>query len=372
MEKIMTEPTTEPTTEPATTKPATTARPPATRRPWWLLPVAALATLFGVASVVAGGRVLFGSAAARAAEGDYVPFVLWFNFLAGFASIAAGVALGLARPWAARIALAIAAATVLVYAALGVHVLLGGAFTRHTVMAMALRTTVWIAIAALACQRFGCRRSKRLLGAVALVVVVLIGATTCGSPADTVKIHAGGGTTAPAAGRARAPRMSIKDHKERELAVPVPGRITVLSFASRSTADRGSERCRAVRVAHPEIEILEVMDVSSAPGFLAGKVKSKLADRHQTILADTTQAFAAAHKPVPADLDARIHIVADWSGAAFEAYGATGADDHAQIMVIDGDGGVVEFFATTPSDEALAAAVSRAGAVPASSTAPSR
>jgi hypothetical protein len=52
---------------------------------------AAIAVLFGAATVASGGNVLFGDGAQGA--GHYVPFIVWFNFLAGFACIVAGVAL---------------------------------------------------------------------------------------------------------------------------------------------------------------------------------------------------------------------------------------------------------------------------------------
>lgn len=67
----------------------------------WIAALVALA--FGALTVLSGGRALFGSAAAQAAVGDAVPFVLWFDFVAGFAYIAAGVALILRR--AARLSL---------------------------------------------------------------------------------------------------------------------------------------------------------------------------------------------------------------------------------------------------------------------------
>jgi len=329
------------------------------RRPRWLLPAAALALVFGIATIIAGGRVAFGSEAARAAEGDYVPFVLWFNVLAGFAYVAAGIALGLARPWAARLAFAIAVGSALVYAAFGLHVLGGGAFTRHTVMAMALRTLVWVGIAVLSCRHFGCRRAKRTVGGMVVLTGLLVGVTTCGRPANTVTVHAR--EPAPATSeRPLAPRMAVKDHKARELELPVRGRVTVLSFASRSTADRGSERCREVRVAHPDVELVEFMNTSGVPGFVASKVKSKLADRHESIASATTKAFAAANKTPPADLDERIHIVPDWSGDAFKAYGATNTDNEVQIAVIDGGGAIVSFFTSTPTAEELNAAVARA------------
>lgn len=124
-------------------------RPPRSR-PTWAAVAALVALAFGALTVVSGGRVLFGPEAARTAAGQYVPFVLWFNFLAGFAYLAAGVGLWLWRPWAAWLALAIAAATALVFAAFGLHIAAGGAFELRTVAAMTLRTALWVAIAALA------------------------------------------------------------------------------------------------------------------------------------------------------------------------------------------------------------------------------
>jgi hypothetical protein len=120
---------------------------------WWLRVAAAVAVAFGVLTVKEGGAVLFVDGAARAAAGDYVPFVLWFNFLAGFGYVVAGIGLWLRRRWAAWLALALVAATALVFAAFGMHVALGGAYERRTVVAMSLRTTVWAAIAVVAWQR---------------------------------------------------------------------------------------------------------------------------------------------------------------------------------------------------------------------------
>ena len=109
---------------------------------------AVVAVLFGAATVASGGSVLFGGGAAAA--GDIVPFVVWFNFLAGFAYVAAGAGLWLRRPWAARLALAIASLTALTFGALGVHIAAGGAYEMRTLAAMTLRTLLWAAIAALA------------------------------------------------------------------------------------------------------------------------------------------------------------------------------------------------------------------------------
>ncbi len=115
-----------------------------------LTAVAAVAILFGAMTLLSGGKVLFGGEAARQQAGNYVPFVLWFNFLAGFAYIAAGAGLALMRPWAAYLALAIAGATALAFMAFGVHVLSGATFEPRTVAAMTLRTGLWAGIGLLA------------------------------------------------------------------------------------------------------------------------------------------------------------------------------------------------------------------------------
>ena len=110
----------------------------------------AVAILFGLASIWSGGQTLFGGTAARAAAGNVVPFVLWFNFLAGFAYVVAGAGLAMRARWAAVASSLIALATLAVFAAFGAHVMVGGAYEMRTMAAMILRSTVWIGIAALA------------------------------------------------------------------------------------------------------------------------------------------------------------------------------------------------------------------------------
>jgi len=129
------------------------------RRPRWAVAVAIIAILFGIVTVVVGGKTLFGSAEDRFAAGHFVPFVLWFNFIAGFAYCLAGVGLMSWKGWAAPLSATIALATIVVFAAFGAHILLGGQFEMRTVAAMTLRSAVWLVIA-VAAYRAG-RRSAR-------------------------------------------------------------------------------------------------------------------------------------------------------------------------------------------------------------------
>lgn len=116
----------------------------------WIWSASIVAVLFGLLTIQESGAVLFWSESARAAAGQYVPFVVWFNFLAGFAYVAAGSGLWFRRRWAAGLAFAIAAATLAVFVAFGVHVASGGGYELRTVIAMSLRSAVWIVIAPIA------------------------------------------------------------------------------------------------------------------------------------------------------------------------------------------------------------------------------
>jgi len=131
------------------------------RRPRWAAILTLVATIFGIVTIIVGGKTLFGGVEARAAAGNIVPFVLWFNFVAGFAYVIAGVGLFLWKRWAAQLSAAIAAATIVVFIAFAIHIFLGGAFESRTVGAMAIRSAAWIIIAATTCRTLGCFQRHR-------------------------------------------------------------------------------------------------------------------------------------------------------------------------------------------------------------------
>ena len=116
---------------------------PELKRSRWITAVAIVAVLFGLLTIVSGGRTLFNTEA-RQLAGNYVAFVLWFNFLAGFAYVIAGVGLWTLHRWALWLSLAIAAATIFVFAAFGVQIWVGGSYEMRTVGAMGLRAIVWL------------------------------------------------------------------------------------------------------------------------------------------------------------------------------------------------------------------------------------
>jgi hypothetical protein len=124
--------------------------PTTPRTPRWAAVLALVAIAFGAVTIVVGGKTLFGDVEVRSAAGNIVPFVLWFNFVAGFAYVIAGIGLLLWKRWAAHLSAAIAVATIAVFIALGIHIFIGLAFEVRTVGAMIIRSAVWVMIAVLA------------------------------------------------------------------------------------------------------------------------------------------------------------------------------------------------------------------------------
>jgi len=109
---------------------------------------AGVAVVFGLLTVVSGGRALFGGSD----MGAVVPWVLWFNFLAGFAYVLAGLGLWRGLAWAKPLSIGIFAATAAVGLAFAFHALRGGAYEMRTVGAMALRVAIWGWIARVAAR----------------------------------------------------------------------------------------------------------------------------------------------------------------------------------------------------------------------------
>ncbi len=106
----------------------------------------AIAVLFGLLTILSGGQVLFGGSSSQKAAGNYVPFVVWFNFLAGFVYLAAGAGIWVHQRWAVWLSLLIVITTIIVFTIFGLHILEGGGYEKRTVAAMGLRSFVWISI----------------------------------------------------------------------------------------------------------------------------------------------------------------------------------------------------------------------------------
>ncbi len=116
------------------------------KKPMWINIVSVIVILFGIATIKEGGTVLF-TEEGRNSAGNFVPFVLWFNFIAGFAYIMAGITLFKLKICAKRLSVLIATTTSIVFILFGIHIFSGGEYEMRTVVAMTIRSTLWISIA---------------------------------------------------------------------------------------------------------------------------------------------------------------------------------------------------------------------------------
>ncbi|MCA9974668.1 MAG: hypothetical protein KC413_02925 [Anaerolineales bacterium] len=103
----------------------------------------------GLLTIVSGGSVLLNAQAQKLAC-SYVTVVVVFNFLAGFAYVAAGVGLWRLQCWSVWLALLIAVATLVLLAFLGLYILNGGRYEMRTVIALLFRSDIWFAVFAIA------------------------------------------------------------------------------------------------------------------------------------------------------------------------------------------------------------------------------
>lgn len=161
-----------------------------------------------------------------------------------------------------------------------------------------------------------------------------------------------------------APPLAPEDIKGRALAVPAPGRVMLLSFASPSSGEAVGEIARALRVEDPELEILSFIDLSGFPGFMHGVVRRRIAKRQAGAVEATRAAFARAGKTAPDDLDARIHIVPDFDATACKAYGASDDGNQPVIVLIGADGRIKAIFANPALAEVKAAIANEKGTDP--------
>lgn len=118
-----------------------------------------LAIGFGIMTIKSGGLALFGGESGRGFAGKYVPFVLWFNFIAGFFYVISGIGIILRTKWAVKLSTALATLTILVFIAFGIHIFLDKAYEMRTVGAMIVRSVFWIFISVLLMKREPNRRS---------------------------------------------------------------------------------------------------------------------------------------------------------------------------------------------------------------------
>ncbi len=121
-----------------------------TKRPVSIWIFSIIALIFGGLTIRSSGLVLFTTGEFHQQQGNFVPFVVWINFICGFAYVIAATGLFLMKRWATHLAYLITLVTGTTYIFFGLHLMNGGLHEMQTIVAMAIRTLFWTAISGLA------------------------------------------------------------------------------------------------------------------------------------------------------------------------------------------------------------------------------
>lgn len=105
--------------------------------------------LFGAITIFAGGSVLLDLFDMRKREGNYVPFVVWTNFICGFIYLVAAYGIYKMQRWAAYLLFLAAAILLLVFVEFIIHIQRGGLYEVKTVYAMSFRISATLMLAIL-------------------------------------------------------------------------------------------------------------------------------------------------------------------------------------------------------------------------------
>jgi hypothetical protein len=111
---------------------------------------AIILTLFGMVTVCIGGAVVFDLFGLREKEGNFVPFVVFTNFICGFIYIITAYGFWNAKRWSALLILCAFILLIVTFGGLIFHITTGGLYQFKTIDAMLFRLLFTMAFASLA------------------------------------------------------------------------------------------------------------------------------------------------------------------------------------------------------------------------------
>lgn len=112
--------------------------------------IGTLLLLFGGITLFMSSAVLFDLFSIRSKEGNYVPFIVWANWICGFIYLAAVYGFFTKQIWTRNILFSSVLILTVGFVSLLFHIAYGGLYEQKTVMAMVFRTVVTLGFALLA------------------------------------------------------------------------------------------------------------------------------------------------------------------------------------------------------------------------------
>ena len=158
-----------------------------------------------------------------------------------------------------------------------------------------------------------------------------------------------------------APAFQTQDVMGRAIEVPVAGHPVLLCFEGRATAESAAKVSGELHPRHPELVIYNVIDLTSLPSLLRGYAKSRVAAKQSEAVKSARDAWRAAGKTPPADLDAQVHLAPQFDTKILALYGITDAPKHAHLVLVGADGRILGNWTTVPDAAAVEKALAPAG-----------
>ena len=112
--------------------------------------VAIVLIAFALATLFMSSSVIFDWFGIRAKEGNYVPFIVWANFIAGFLYLISAYGFLKSKRWTFWILIRTTIILIMAFIGLLVHIGYGGIYETKTVGAMGFRIAITIAFTAMA------------------------------------------------------------------------------------------------------------------------------------------------------------------------------------------------------------------------------
>ncbi|PRX43821.1 hypothetical protein [Salegentibacter salegens] len=112
--------------------------------------IAILILAFALVTLFMSSSVLFNWFGIRAKQGDFVPFIVWTNFVAGFIYLIAALGFLQSKKWTLWILTTVALLLFIALMILLLHIDRGGSFEFETIRAMVFRIVLTITFSLLA------------------------------------------------------------------------------------------------------------------------------------------------------------------------------------------------------------------------------
>ncbi|MGZ5244992.1 MAG: hypothetical protein ACXWDO_03295 [Bacteroidia bacterium] len=109
--------------------------------------VVILLTGFGLLTLFLSASVIFDLFHIREKEGNYVPFVVWANFVASLLYLVSAYGLVKAKSWTYKLLLLAALVLFIAFIGLIIHIQSGGIYETKTIYALIFRTLITIGFA---------------------------------------------------------------------------------------------------------------------------------------------------------------------------------------------------------------------------------